>query len=99
MKILAVVAVLVHADVQADMTELIRHFLQLWDHVLKAQTMGWGVGQSEGFMVDQVALGWLFSGTQVLQFSPVCIIPYWSYLLILQSSTESATQYQWLTEL
>jgi hypothetical protein len=36
----AVVAVLVRADVQADMTELIRHFLQLCDHALKAQTMG-----------------------------------------------------------
>lgn len=60
------------------MTELIRHFLQLWDHVLKTQTMGWGVGQSEGFMVDQVALGWLFSSTQVLQFSPIYIIPYLS---------------------
>ena len=36
----AVVAVLVHPDVQADMTGLIRHFLQLCGHVLKAQTMG-----------------------------------------------------------
>jgi hypothetical protein len=88
-----VVAVLVCAYVQADMTELIRHFSQLCDHVLKAQTMEWGVGQSAGFMVDQVALGWLFSNTQVLQFFPVCFIPYWCSILILQSSTESATQY------
>jgi hypothetical protein len=35
-----VVAVLVRADVQADMTELISYFSQLCDHVLKAQTMG-----------------------------------------------------------